>query len=197
MLSMGQLVKKGYKVPFNNDYCLIKDTNGSDLFKIEMKEKIFVLNPLGEEQIAFLMTQVENENCCKIQAIRSDNSKQYTSATFNRFCKESRIHHQLTAPYTPQQSDDISSKHKDDIVARKNTDEESKLLRACSNEASQIDKKISIAATQKLKFPTITQPLLNAKVVHNANKSLVVKIHATLEFDEDKYIAFKDISEQC
>ena len=101
-----------------------------------MKEKIFVLNPLKEEQIAFLVTQVENENCCKIIAIRSDNSKQYTSVTFNRFCKESRLHHQLTAPYAPQQFDDISSEHKDDIVARKNTNEESKLLRACLDEAS-------------------------------------------------------------
>ena len=56
--------------------------------------------------------------------------------TFNRFCKESRLHHQLTAPYAPQQCDDISSEHKDDIVARKNTNEESKLLRACLDEAS-------------------------------------------------------------
>ena len=47
---------------------------------------------------------VENESCCKIQTIRSDNGKQYTSATFNQFCEESRIHHQLTAPYTPQQN---------------------------------------------------------------------------------------------
>ena len=126
-----------------------------------------------------------------IQAIRSYNSKQYTSATFNRFCKESRIHHQLTVPYTPQQSDDISSEHKDDIVARKNTDEESKLLRACSNEASQIDKKISIAATQKQKFPNITQPVLNAKVVHNENKSLVVKIHAALELMKTNTLLLK------
>ena len=37
-----------------------------------------------------------------IQAIGLDNSKQYTSATFNRFCKESRIHHKLIVPYTPQ-----------------------------------------------------------------------------------------------
>ena len=99
------MVEKGYKVLFNNDYCLIKDANGSDLFKIEMKEKSFVLNPFEKEQIAFLVTQVENESCCKIQVI---NSKENTSATFNQFCEEFGIHHQLTAPYTPQQSNDIS-----------------------------------------------------------------------------------------
>ena len=97
----------------------------------------------------------------------------------------------MTVPYTPQQSDDISSEHKDDIVARKNTDEESKLLRACSNEASQIDKKFSIAATQKQKFPNITQPMLNTKVVHNENKSLVVKIHAALELMKTNTLLLK------
>ena len=96
---MGQLVKKGYKVLFNNSYCLIKDANGSYLFRIEMKEKSFFQNPLEEEQIAFLVPHVENESYCKIQAI---NGKEYTSKTFNQFCEESGIHHQLTSPYTSQ-----------------------------------------------------------------------------------------------
>ncbi|CBI37014.3 unnamed protein product, partial [Vitis vinifera] len=53
-----------------------------------------------------------------------------------------------------------------------------------------------VSATQKQKLPTITQPVLNAEAVHTANKSLVEKIRAALEFDEDKYTAFKDISGQ-
>ena len=64
--SAGQLVEKGYKVLSNNYYCLIKDANDSDLFIIEMKNKSFFLNPLEDEQIAFSVTQVENESCCKI-----------------------------------------------------------------------------------------------------------------------------------
>ena len=103
LLSVGQLVEKVYKVLFNNSYCLIKNANGNDLFRIEMKEKSFILNPLEEEQIAFLVPHVENESCCKIQAI---NGKEYT-------------HHQLTAPSTPHQSNDISTEHKDDNVAGK------------------------------------------------------------------------------
>ena len=63
---MGQLVEKGYKVLFNNSYCLIKNANGNDLFRIEMKEKSFILNPLEEDQIAFSVPHVENESCCKI-----------------------------------------------------------------------------------------------------------------------------------
>ena len=65
LLIVGQMVEKGYKVLFNNYYCLIKDANGSDLFRIEMNEKSFVLNPLEEEKIAF-STRVENESFCKI-----------------------------------------------------------------------------------------------------------------------------------
>ena len=37
LLSVGQLVEKGYKVLFNNDCCLIKDANDNDLFKIKAK----------------------------------------------------------------------------------------------------------------------------------------------------------------
>ena len=57
LLSVGQLVERGYKELFNNDYCLSNDANDSDLFRIEMKEKSFVLIPLEEEQIAFLVIQ--------------------------------------------------------------------------------------------------------------------------------------------
>ena len=138
---------------FNNDYCLIKDANDTDLFRIETKEKFFFLKPLEDEQIAFSVTQVENESCCKIQII---NGKEYTSTTFNQFYEEYGIHHQLIAPYTPQKSDDISLEHKDDNIASKIMDGESKLLRVCSDEAFQVDKKISVAATQKQKLPIIT-----------------------------------------
>ncbi|CAI9776083.1 unnamed protein product [Fraxinus pennsylvanica] len=47
---------------------------------------------------------VENKSCCKIQVLRSDNGKEYTSAKFNLFCEEAGIEHQLTAPYTLEQN---------------------------------------------------------------------------------------------
>ena len=48
--------------------------------------------------------RVENESTCLIQTVRSDNGKEYTSQTFNRFCEEAEIEYQLTAPYTHQQN---------------------------------------------------------------------------------------------
>ncbi|KAF8394729.1 hypothetical protein HHK36_020946 [Tetracentron sinense] len=51
-----------------------------------------------------------------------------------------------------------------------------------------------VSATQKQISTTSSQPLLNVEDINSANKYLVEKIRAALEFDEDKYIAFKDIS---
>ena len=58
LLRVGLKVEKGYKVLVNNACGLIKDANDRDLFRIKMKGKSFVLNPL-EEQIALSVTQVE------------------------------------------------------------------------------------------------------------------------------------------
>ena len=48
--------------------------------------------------------KVENESNCKIQTLRFDNGKEYTSHQFNSFCEEEGIKCQLTAPYTPEQN---------------------------------------------------------------------------------------------
>ena len=52
------------------------------------------------------------------------------------------------------------------------------------------------AAAQMRKLPSSTQASQNPEEVHTANKSLVEKIRSALEFDEDKYTEFKDISGQ-
>ena len=207
---------------FEDNYCLIKDASGQDLFKVKMRGKSFSLDPLEEEQIAFpakenivelwhkrlghyhyqgllkmqksemvegfpefevistscqtcqygkqnrlpfptatwkasnklqlihtdvggpqrtpslkgshyyisfiddltkmcwiyflkfksevrntfrkFKAKVENESGCKIQILRSDNGKEYTSCQLNLFCEETGIEHQLLAPYTPEQN---------------------------------------------------------------------------------------------
>lgn len=53
-----------------------------------------------------------------------------------------------------------------------------------------------VSALQVRKLPSSSQALPNLEDVHSANKSLVEKIRAALEFDEDRYTTFKDISGQ-
>ena len=48
LLSVGQLLEKGFKVLFDNKFCMIKDANGKDVFKIKMRGKRYVLNLLEE-----------------------------------------------------------------------------------------------------------------------------------------------------
>lgn len=53
-----------------------------------------------------------------------------------------------------------------------------------------------VSAAQVSKLPTSSQPPLNVENVQSANKSLVEKIRSALDFDEDRYTVFKDISAQ-
>jgi hypothetical protein len=53
-----------------------------------------------------------------------------------------------------------------------------------------------VSAAQMHKMPSSSQALLKLEDVQTANRSLVERIRAGLEFDEDKYAAFKDISGQ-
>ncbi|XP_038904297.1 uncharacterized protein LOC120090652 [Benincasa hispida] len=46
LLSIGQLVEKGFKVLFEERKCLISDSNGNKLFKIKIQHKSFLLDPL-------------------------------------------------------------------------------------------------------------------------------------------------------
>ena len=50
LLSVGKLLEKGFKVLFDNKFCMIKDANGKDVFKIKMRGKSFALNLLEEKQ---------------------------------------------------------------------------------------------------------------------------------------------------
>jgi hypothetical protein len=47
---------------------------------------------------------MENQSGCKIQAIRFDNEKEYTSSKFNIFYEDAGIEHQLTTLYTLEQN---------------------------------------------------------------------------------------------
>lgn len=47
-----------------------------------------------------------------MQMIRSDNGTEYTSKKFNKFCEDTGVEHQLTAPYSPQQNGTAERKNR-------------------------------------------------------------------------------------
>ena len=64
LLSVGQLLEKGFKVIFETNQCLIKDAEGKDMFKVKMKGKsnqLWSLDPLDEEQSFFSTTKINVE----------------------------------------------------------------------------------------------------------------------------------------
>ena len=52
LLSVTQLLEKGYKVLFEDKNCVIKDTEGREMFRVQMKGKSFALDLMKEEQAA-------------------------------------------------------------------------------------------------------------------------------------------------
>jgi len=49
-------VKKGFKIIFEDNWCLIKDSKGIDVFIVKMIYKIHTITLMEEEQIDFLST---------------------------------------------------------------------------------------------------------------------------------------------
>ena len=43
------------------------------------------------------------------RVFRTDNGAEYTSSAFVEYCKSLQIHHELTAPYTQQESGPVES----------------------------------------------------------------------------------------
>lgn len=56
LLSVGQLLEKGYKVLFEDKMCLIQDAKEQDLLKVKMKGKSFSLDLMEEVQASISST---------------------------------------------------------------------------------------------------------------------------------------------
>ncbi|KAG6496746.1 hypothetical protein ZIOFF_044618 [Zingiber officinale] len=61
LLSVGQLVQKGYKVMFEEGLCLIADSSGKEILKIQMKNKSFSFDPVSQGQQAMAAQDNEEE----------------------------------------------------------------------------------------------------------------------------------------
>ena len=53
LLSVGQLLEKGFKVFFENNQCTIKDPYDNEVIRIKMRGKSFSLEPMEKEQAAY------------------------------------------------------------------------------------------------------------------------------------------------
>nr|CAN63433.1 hypothetical protein VITISV_033829 [Vitis vinifera] len=131
LLSVGQLVEKGFKVCFEDKNCIIKDAEdvsgpqktpslkGSKYYIAFIDDFtrfcwIYFLTCKSEVADVFLRykAMVENQSEYRIKVIRSNNGTEYTSEKFNKFCEDAGIDHQLTAPYTPQQNGVVERKNR-------------------------------------------------------------------------------------
>jgi hypothetical protein len=48
--------------------------------------------------------RAEGESGCKLRALRTDHGGEFTSTEFTEYCMAEGVHHQHTAPYSPQQN---------------------------------------------------------------------------------------------
>ena len=61
LLSVSQLIRRGFKVIFETNQCLIKDAIGNDVFRVKMKGKSFALDPLEEEETTFSTRKINQK----------------------------------------------------------------------------------------------------------------------------------------
>ena len=53
LLSVGQLIEKGFKVSFEDRHCLIYDATGQEILKVKMRGKSFSFDPTKEEHTIY------------------------------------------------------------------------------------------------------------------------------------------------
>ena len=61
LLSIGQLIEKGFKVIFEDSFCHILDANSEEILNVRMKGKSFSFDPIKEELAAFSMKACNTE----------------------------------------------------------------------------------------------------------------------------------------
>ena len=53
LLSVGQLLEKGFKLFFEHKHCLIHDIVGRDVLRVKMRNRSFSFDPTNEEFAAY------------------------------------------------------------------------------------------------------------------------------------------------
>ena len=70
LLSVGQLVEKGFDLLFGKRHCVIYDAAGEQILHVKMRRKSFSFDPTEEEQVAYVGDEEEGndkrffDDCC-------------------------------------------------------------------------------------------------------------------------------------
>ncbi|KAG7553295.1 hypothetical protein ISN45_Aa06g038290 [Arabidopsis thaliana x Arabidopsis arenosa] len=129
ILSLGQLLEKGYDIRLKDNNLSIRDQESNLITKVPMsKNRMFVLNIRNdiaqclkmcykEESWLWhlrfghlnfggleLLSKKEMESGLAIKAMRSDRGGEFTSKEFLKYCEDNGIRRQLTVPRSPQQN---------------------------------------------------------------------------------------------
>ena len=90
---------------------------------------VFFLGTKDEtpEMLIDLFTKLENVHEAKIKRIRSDNGTEFKNRVLDLYCLRKGIHHQFSAPYTPQQNGVAERKNRTLIEAARTMLSDSKL----------------------------------------------------------------------
>ncbi|XP_040951363.1 uncharacterized protein [Gossypium hirsutum] len=102
LLSVGQLIEKNYSVIFESKKCIISESHDHELMSVEMKDASFVLMELSclisaQFEVAEIFWKfkaaVDNQACCKLRILKSDNGTKCTYEKFQKFCEYVEIEH--------------------------------------------------------------------------------------------------------
>ncbi|KAK2408903.1 THUMP domain-containing protein [Trifolium repens] len=114
LLSAPQLVEKGFKVIFEDNWCLIKYVKGRDVFKVKMRAKSYALNLLEEQQVPEGGEEKEDKKP-KLDVGNSDNT------SYNNETCEKTDNHKIDDLHA--QAGDIANDDTGDVDSPKTTKE--------------------------------------------------------------------------
>ncbi|KAK2988354.1 hypothetical protein RJ640_001539 [Escallonia rubra] len=119
ILSMGQLLEKGYEIHMKDKCLYLRDDRGSLIAHVSMssnrmKTWVYFLKQKSEVFSAFkrFKALVEKQSGYQIKAMRSNRGGEFISKEFKAFCEENGIRRPLAIPYSPQHNGMVERKNR-------------------------------------------------------------------------------------
>lgn len=94
MLSVGQLIKKGFKVSFEHQHCFIYDNFGREVLRVKMKGKSFSFDPAEEEHTTYFTQVTPTEfkhkrlDHCHLERMLNMKKRKYAKENLKKFQME-------------------------------------------------------------------------------------------------------------